>query len=98
LGWWDMRRGKKNAKKKNLNVLLKEMEKLSEEPNDREICKKFKLLIESNVELDIPRQTMNEIIEDPEGIDDKDIPESIMPFIRHYIFMRKRAQKKAERR
>jgi hypothetical protein len=92
-----MRKGKKSAKKKNLNILLKEMEKLSEEPNDREICKKFKLLIESNVELDIPRQTMSEIIENPENTEDKDIPESILPFIRHYIFMCKRSEKKQKK-
>lgn len=82
---------KKKKKKANLNRLLSEMTKLSVDANDREICKRFKAIMDSSND-DITKVALDGILKNTTGIDISNYHESLHPYIKHYIYMVKRSK------
>jgi len=84
----------KKKKKKNTNLLKLhgEMNKMSIDAVDREILRRFKIIIDTNEE-DISKMKLQVVLKEPKSIDLKDYHESLQPYIKHYIFMLKRVKK-----
>ncbi len=59
------------------------------EANDKEIIKRFKIIIDT-CEEDITKVSLQAILSDFENITYSNYHESFQPYIKHYIFMRKR--------
>jgi len=74
---------------KNLNYLLYLMTKLSYDVNDKEICRRLKVFL-MNVPLDLSNDHLNQLKRLKRIVSDNTLPESILPFYRHFIFMQKR--------
>ena len=85
---------KKIKKKVNLLKLCSEMNKYTEDANDKEIVKRFKTSITSSVNEDISKTNLITILKKPEDVNMSDFPENIQPYIKHYIFMVNRSKKK----
>ncbi|MBN1533555.1 MAG: hypothetical protein JXA20_12880 [Spirochaetes bacterium] len=86
----------KNAVKKKKHNLLKiytEMNKMSLDAVDREVLKRFKIIIDT-CEEDITKVSMNLVLKDPKNVNISSFHESIQPYIKHYLFLSKRNQKK----
>ena len=60
---------------------------------DKEIVKRFKVIIDT-MEEDITKTTLQAIMKQPESLDLSTFSEGVQPYIRHYIFMVKRAAEK----
>jgi hypothetical protein len=78
--------------KPNLKKLLAKMDTMSCDAIDREVVKRFKILIETS-NLDIPKTMLDEILKNTKNIDISSIDENIQPYIRHFLLMLKRAAK-----
>ena len=84
---------KKTRKRKaNLLKLCTEMNKMAVEANDKEIIKRFRIIIDT-CEEDITKVSLMVIIKDYDNIDYSNYHESFLPYIKHYIFMRKRLER-----
>lgn len=84
---------KVKRKKTNLLKLSSEMSKCIVDANDKEIIKRFKTTISSSVE-DITKMSLDLILKNPKDVEINDFPESIQPYIKHYLFMMKRSKNK----
>ncbi len=86
---------KNTIKKKKLNLLkiYSEMNKLSLDAVDREVLKRFKIIIDT-CEEDITKVSMNIILKDQKNVSISSFHESIQPYIKHFLFLSKRYQKK----
>ena len=86
---------KSKAKKKKFNLLriYTEMNKLSADAVDREVIKRFKILIDTGEE-DITKVSMNLILKEPKNVNVSSFHESLQPYIKHYLFLYKREHKK----
>lgn len=73
----------------NLLWLCEEMEKLSEDVNDREICRRMRQFA-GQIEYDLPADVVLQLRSGRDEIDVELIPEALVPFYRHFQFMRKR--------
>ena len=80
---------KKNIRKTNLTKLYNNMNKMSQDAVDSEIIKKFKVLIDS-AEEDLQKIMIDELISDPMASDTSIFPEGLQPYVKHFIFMKKR--------
>lgn len=79
----------------NLLWLCTEMEKMSEDVIDREICRRLRQFA-GQVEFDLPFEVVQQI-RSRDGVVAVDIiPEPLIPFYRHYAFMVKRRRKARE--
>lgn len=85
------RRGR-SKRKTNLNRLYTAMNKMSADAVDKEILKRFKILIDTSDE-DLPKIRVDEILKTPEVVDLPQFHESLQPYIKHYLFMIKRLTK-----
>jgi hypothetical protein len=83
---------KKSKKKTNLSRLCVEMNKLTRDAVDKEVTKRFRILIETTEE-DITKVSLNQILKDPKDVDLSIFHESLQPYIKHYLFMAKRNKK-----
>lgn len=73
----------------NIGKLLSAMKKLIKEVNDQEICRRLEILMNSEKE-DLSAGAIRKILETPESIDAKEIPEPYPQYVKHYIYMLKR--------
>lgn len=76
----------------NLLWLCTEMEKLSEDVIDREICRRLRQFA-GQVEFDLPYEVVQQIRARNGEVVVEIIPEPLVPFYRHYSFMRRRAER-----
>ncbi len=83
---------RKTKKKISLSRLCSEMNKLTRDAVDKEVTKRFKILIETTEE-DITKVSLNQILKDPKDVDLSTFHESLQPYIKHYLFMAKREKK-----
>jgi len=86
-------RTKISKRKSNLSKLCTEMNKMTFDAVDREIIKRFKIIIDTSEE-DIAKTSMLSIIQEPKSVDLHSYHESLQPYIKHYLFMLKREQNK----
>lgn len=82
----------RSKRKTNLTRLYTTMNKMSQDAVDKEIVKRFKILIDTADE-DITKVSVDEILKTPESVDIQQYHESLQPYIRHYLFMNKRLSK-----
>jgi len=80
---------RKNVKKTNLTKLYNHMNKMSQDAVDSEILKKFKMLIDA-AEEDLPKIIIDTLISDPKASDTSAFPEGLQPYVKHFVFMKKR--------
>ncbi len=85
---------KKNRikKKTNLLKLYSVMNKLTHDAVDKEVVKRFKILIDSSDE-DFTKSEVDGIIKHYQNIDLSHYHEGLQAYIRHYVFMAKRKVK-----
>lgn len=76
---------------RNLKWLYMEMEKLSDDVIDREICKRLRQF-SGQLEYDLPNDIIKQIKE-KSVVNTDNIPEGLLPFYRHYNFMYQRNEK-----
>ncbi len=80
---------KKLRKKNNLHRLCVEMNRLVIDANDKEYVRRFKTLIDTSAE-EITKSSLDQVLNRPNEVDVGALPESLQPYIKHYIFMVKR--------
>lgn len=83
----------KAKKKTNLLKLCTQMGKMSLDAVDKEIIKRFKIIIDT-AEEDITRNSLDTIFNDPSNVEVSSYHESFQPYIKHYLFMLKRSNNK----
>jgi hypothetical protein len=76
-------------RKVNLLKLYSIMNGLSRDAVDREVIKRFKIIIDS-IEEDISKVKMNDILKHYAHIVLSDFKESLQPYVKHCVFMLKR--------
>lgn len=76
----------------NLLWLCTEMEQLSEDVIDREICRRLRQFA-GQVEFDLPYEVVQQIRSRNGEVTVEIIPEPLVPFYRHYAFMRRREER-----
>jgi hypothetical protein len=76
----------------NLLWLCGEMEKMSEDVIDREICRRLRQFA-GQVEFDLPLAVVQQIRSRSADVEIETIPEALVPFYRHYEFMIKRQRR-----
>ena len=82
-------RSKSTKRKPRLLWLCTEMEKAAEEVNDREICRRLRQFA-GQTEYDLTLLTVQELSEGRAELDTTVIPEPLLPFVRHFQYMRRR--------
>jgi hypothetical protein len=85
----DVKNPKMKTKKINLLKLYSEMNKLSHDAVDKEVIKRFKVIIDTSEE-DITKKNLGLILKDPKGVSIADFSDSLQPYIKHYLFLIKR--------
>ena len=70
--------------------LLSVMKRLTEEVNDQEICRRLEILMNSEKD-DLPVSMVRELLEAPERFDPSGVQDPYSQYIRHYLYMIKRA-------
>jgi hypothetical protein len=81
-------------RKTNLLKLFACMNQLAVDAVDKEIVKRFKVIIDT-MEEDISKTTLAAIMKQHDTLDLSDFNEGVQPYIRHYVFMTKRGAGKA---
>ncbi|HEY1407070.1 MAG TPA: hypothetical protein VF857_10715 [Spirochaetota bacterium] len=83
---------KKSAPKRktNLQKLYTVMNQMVIDAVDKEVVKRFKLIIDS-VENDITKTTLVEITKHYDSLNMSQFGEGLQPYVKHYVFMMKRA-------
>jgi hypothetical protein len=76
-------------RKVNLLKLYSVMNDLSRDAVDREVIKRFKIIIDS-IEEDISKVKMSDILKHYTSIALSDFKESLQPYVKHCVFMLKR--------
>lgn len=69
--------------------LLSAMKKLIVEVNDQEICRRLEILMNSEKE-DLPQPIVRRILDTPNEIDAREVPEPYTQYVKHYLYMLKR--------
>lgn len=82
----------RSTRKVNLARLYTAMNKMSEDAVDKEILKRFKILIDS-CDQDITKLSVDMVFKDPSAVNINDFHEGLQPYIRHYIFLVKKNTK-----
>jgi hypothetical protein len=82
---------KKTAKRKgNLLKLYGIMNRMILDAVDKEVVKRFKTIIDTSEE-DISKTMLGDILKDYHRVELSSFREALQPYIKHYIFMMKRA-------
>ena len=84
-----------SVERTNLLWLCTEMEKMSEDVIDREICRRLRQFA-GQVEFDLPFEVVQQIRSRGGAVTVEIIPEPLLPFYRHFAFMLKRRRKARE--
>ena len=82
-----------SKKKTNLLRLYSEMTRLMVDAVDREILKRFKIIIDTGDD-DITKQNLLAILKEPDDTNPMLYEERLQPYIKHYLFMIKRKANK----
>ncbi len=85
----EIRPSKVRTKKVNLLKLYSEMNKLSNDAVDKEVIKRFKIIIDT-IEEDITKKSLLLILREPKNVTVSDFGDSLQPYIKHYLFLMKR--------
>ncbi len=82
---------KKAAQKRKTNLLklYTDMNKMVIDAVDKEVVKRFKIIIDS-AEQDITKATLSEITRLNNAMDISAFGEGLQPYVKHYVFMKKR--------
>jgi hypothetical protein len=72
-----------------LDKLIGQMEDLSTDAVDAEVCKRFRLLLETN-EINVNADVLKKFTANPQDTDLSVFGDDIRPFLRHFRFMHKR--------
>ncbi|MBN1497223.1 MAG: hypothetical protein JXA07_10675 [Spirochaetes bacterium] len=80
------------TKKINLLKLYSEMNKLSNDAVDKEVIKRFKIIIDTSDE-DITKKSLSLILKEPKNVNVADFSDSLQPYIKHYLFLMKRSKR-----
>jgi len=80
------------SKKTNLIKLCTMMSKLAIDAVDKEIIKRFKIIIDTT-DGDLTKSGLDIVTKDPKNVDMNSYHESLQPYIKHYLFMLKRDMK-----
>lgn len=76
--------------------LLSSMKKMIEEVNDQEICRRLEILMNTEKD-DLPPAMIKTLLQNPTGFDPSEVPEPYTQYVKHYLFMIKRADREKER-
>ena len=79
----------KRKKNKNLSRLHSEMNKMVLDAVDREVIKRFKIIIDTSEE-DLTKVNLTQLLKEPKSVDMSIYDESLQAYIKHYLFMKKR--------
>jgi hypothetical protein len=79
----------KPRRKTNLYKLCTEMNKNILDAVDKEVVKRFKTLIDTSAE-EITKISLDTILSNPMEVEITSYHESLQPYIKHFIFMKKR--------
>jgi hypothetical protein len=85
----DVKNAKMKTKKVNLLKLYSEMNKLSHDAVDKEVIKRFKVIIDTSEE-DITKKNLGLILKEPKSVTITDFSDGLQPYIKHYLFLMKR--------
>ncbi|MBP7736100.1 MAG: hypothetical protein KA369_09035 [Spirochaetes bacterium] len=85
----EIRPSRVKTKKVNLLKLYSEMNKLSNDAVDKEVIKRFKIIIDT-IEDDITKKSLLLILKEPKNVTVSDFGDSLQPYIKHYLFLLKR--------
>jgi len=85
----EIRPSRIKTKKVNLLKLYSEMNKLSNDAVDKEVIKRFKIIIDT-IEEDITKKSLLLILKEPRNVTVADFSDSLQPYIKHYLFLLKR--------
>lgn len=80
------------TKKVNLLKLYSEMNKLQNDAVDKEVIKRFKIIIDTSEE-DITKKSLHLILKEPKSVNILEFNDSLQPYIKHYIFLLKRSMR-----
>ena len=86
--------GHSGRKKTNLSRLCSQMGKMAVDAVDKEIIKRFKIIIDT-ADDDISKSNLETILNDSNSVVVSQYHESLQPYIKHYLFMLKRGNTKA---
>lgn len=84
-------RSKKHRKKANLLKLYSEMNKYVVDAVDKEVVKRFRILIETSAD-EITKASLSQVLSRYHDVNVSSYHESIQPYIKHYIYMVKREE------
>ena len=84
-------RSKKHKKKANLLKLYAEMNKYVVDAVDKEVVKRFRILIETSAD-EITKASLSQVLSRYHDVNISSYHESIQPYIKHYIYMVKREE------
>ncbi len=65
------------------------MKKMIVEVNDQEICRRLEILMNSEKE-DLPQPIIRRILDAPNEVDAREVPEPYTQYVKHYLYMLKR--------
>lgn len=82
----------RSTRKVNLARLYSAMNKMSDDAVDKEILRRFKILIDS-CDQDLTKISVDAVVKDPDNVDIAEFHEGLQPYIRHYIFLVKKSAK-----
>lgn len=85
----------KPRRKTNLYKLCTEMNKNILDAVDKEVVKRFKTLIDTSAE-EITKISLDTILSNPMEVEINTYHESLQPYIKHFIFMKKRNLSKSK--
>jgi hypothetical protein len=88
----DPKTSKVKTKKLNLLKLYSEMNKLSNDAVDKEVIKRFKIIIDT-IEEDITKKSLHLILKEPKSVTITEFGDSLQPYIKHYLFLIKRSKR-----
>lgn len=83
----------KGRRRTNLLKVCSAMNKLAIDAVDKEVVKRFKTVIDS-IDDDITKSLASLIINHYNELELKAVPEIFHPYVKHYLFMKKRNDKK----
>ena len=86
-------KAKRTKRKTNLLKLSTTMNKLAHDAVDKEVVKRFKTYIDTATE-DISKTNLDQILKNSEELELSSFNESLQPYVKHYLFMKKREDKK----
>ena len=65
------------------------MNKLTNDAVDKEVIKRFKIIIDT-IEEDITKKSLLQILREPKSVTVSDFSDTLQPYIKHYLFLIKR--------